>query len=140
MQISPRRLLPLFLLIVVAVPSVAQNSAAFNSFYTKFQAAVASQDQGALTSLMSSSFDFMQSQNVAPADVFTGLSDNNGLQWTNLQETATRTPVNYPPGPSGRQRKVVQCMPTQIIYNCLVVFEKNSAGKWRWRGMTMLEK
>src|SRR5262249_13690100 len=112
----------------------------FDSFYAKFKTAVANQDQAALQGMMSTHFDFWTSKKVGPGDVFQALADNNNQQWTNLQTGVQQggTPVNQPY--MNRPARLLQCTPTQVIYNCYIVFQKDSANHWRWKGMVMPQK
>lgn len=128
--------------ILLLSPSLATAQSSperFDSFYSRFKQAVAQRDSAALQQMMSTSFDFLTTANVSPLTVFTSLDSNNGQLWLNLQ-TATQqaTPVldEYADHPA----QLLWCTPTQTIYNCYVVFQKNKSSQWRWRGFVMPEK
>jgi hypothetical protein len=109
----------------------------FSPFFAKFKAAVAQKDTATLTTLMAPAFDFVRAQNVPPTDVFKGLDANDGLQWTNLQQSVQRQPAPYHFQGSNAPARVLQCTPTDVIYSCLVVFQQDSHHRWRWKSMIM---
>jgi hypothetical protein len=111
----------------------------FDEFYAKFKTAVATQDKRRLQQMMASNFEFLRAADVAPADVFKALDQNNQQQWRNLELAVQRgSPVaqNYENHPA----RLLWCTPIQVIYNCYVVFQKDTAGRWRWKGFVMPEK
>jgi hypothetical protein len=130
----------LFLAAVLLLPALllGQNSTSdFNSFFGMFKTAVAQKDTVTLKNLMASRFDFMYAVNVRRADVFAGLDSDNGQQWTNLQQAVKNTPVIYNGNGPYKNSRVLQCVPNQTIYQCLVVFNKDSQNRWRWKAMVM---
>jgi hypothetical protein len=111
----------------------------FSEFYANFKTAIANHDKQQLQRMMASDFEFWRATNVAPANVFRALDQNNGQQWKNLQLAVLRgTPVvqNFGDHPA----RVLWCTPTQVIYNCYVVFEKDNSGRWRWRRFVTPQK
>ena len=130
----------LFLAAVLLLPALllGQNSTSdFNSFFGMFKTAVAQKDTVTLKNLMASRFDFMYAVNVRRADVFAGLDSDNGQQWANLQQALKNTPVTYNGNGPYKNSRVLQCVPNQPIYQCLVVFNKNGQNRWRWKAMVM---
>jgi hypothetical protein len=130
----------LFLAAVLLLPALllGQNSTSdFNSFFGMFKTAVAQKDTVTLKKLMTSSFDFMYAVNVPHAEVFAGLDSDNGQQWANLQQALKNTPVTYNGNGPYKNSRVLQCVPNQPIYQCLVVFNKNGQNRWRWKAMVM---
>ena len=134
--------LRMFLVSFLFLGSLAHAQAApekFDSFYSHFAQAVAQKDTATLQQLMSKHFDFLTTANVPAETVFTTLDSNSGQLWQNLQ-TATHqaTPVldEYADQPA----QLLWCTPTETIYNCYVVFQKNKSGHWRWRGFVMPQK
>ena len=124
------------LLVLGSTLLAGQNSPqGFDTFLSKFRTAVAQKDQATLTGLMARHFDFIRAQNVPPAEVFSGLAANNGLQWSNLQQAAQGQPVPYTN--SGSSGQALQCTPTEPIYSCMVIFQQDSQRRWRWKGMIM---
>jgi hypothetical protein len=114
-------------------------SSDFGKFYANFKAAVANHDKQRLQRMMAPHFEFLKAANVAPADVFRALDQNNGQQWKNLQRAVlqgTPTAQNYGDHPA----RVLWCAPTQVIYNCYVVFEKDNSARWKWLGFVMPQK
>ena len=111
----------------------------FDEFYAKFKTAVAKQDKARLQRMMASNFAFLRATDVAPTDVFRALEQNNQQQWGNLQLAVQRgVPVAQKYG--NHPARLLWCTPSQVIYNCYVVFEKDSSGRWKWRGFVMPEK
>jgi hypothetical protein len=111
----------------------------FDEFYAKFKTAVANQDKQRLEPMMTSNFEFLRAADVTPANVFRALDQNNEQQWRNLQLAVQRgAPVaqNYGSHPA----RLLWCTPSQVIYNCHVVFEKDSSGRWKWKGFVMPEQ
>lgn len=109
----------------------------FTVFFAKFKAAVMQKDAPTLTILMMPKFNFIRAQNVSPSDVFKGLDANGGLQWTNLQQSVQGQPSPYEANGTTTPARVLQCTPTQIIYSCLVIFQKDERHRWRWKSMIM---
>ena len=109
----------------------------FASFFVKFKTAVEQRDEKALSGLMSPSFSFIRAENVPPADVFRGLDADAGRQWQNLQQAVLGQPIDYRAGGTTTVAKVLRCTPTEQIYNCLVIFTRDSRLGWRWKGMVM---
>ena len=109
----------------------------FEVFFAKFKLAVAQKDAATLTTLMMPDFNFIRAQGVSPSDVFKGLDDNGGLQWTNLQHSVQGKPRTYRVYESNIPTRVLQCTPTEIIYMCLVIFQQDTDHGWRWKGMIM---
>jgi hypothetical protein len=111
----------------------------FEEFYAKFKTAVTNRDEGRLQRMMDPNFEFLRAASVAPADLFRALDQNNQQQWRNLQLAIQRgVPVaqNYGDHPA----RLLWCTPSQVIYNCYVVFEKDGSGRWKWKGFVMPEK
>jgi len=130
----------LFLAAVLLFPALllGQNSTSdFNTFFDTFKTAVAQKNTVTLTKLMASRFDFMHAVNVPRADVFEGLDSDSGQQWTNLQQAVKNTPVIYNGKGPYKNSRVLQCVPNQPIYDCLVVFMKDSQSRWQWKAMVM---
>ena len=131
----------LFLAAVLLLPPAllaGQNSTSdFNTFFGMFKTAVTQRDTVRLTKLMASRFDFIHAVNVRRADVFEGLDSDNGQQWTNLQQGMQGTPVTYNGDGPYKNSRMLQCVPNRVIYECLVVFKKDSQNLWRWKSMEM---
>jgi hypothetical protein len=121
-----------------ATPTLAagQNEHSFDDFYASFKDAVMRKDEAALRKVMAARFSFIRATNVAPDVVFQGLALDNGRQWANLQQAVQGQPVLYR-GRQGRVFHVLPCTPTDVIYNCAVVFSQDAQGGWRWKGMIM---
>ena len=134
-----------FLIVLVALHATlgtaqAQTTAAkFDSFYSKFTTAVASRDTQTLQQMMANDFEFFTTKHASPAEVFQGLAVDGGLQWGNLQ-SAVQGDAPVIQKYHGKASRLVTCTPTQVIYNCFVVFQQDNAGRWRWKGMVMPEK
>jgi hypothetical protein len=125
---------------IPAIPSHAQSAGAkFDQFYASFKAAVAHRDKRRLQRMMASNFEFFRAADVAPTDVFRALDQNNQQQWRNLQLAIQQgAPVaqNY----RDHSARLLWCTPSQVIYNCYVVFQKDSFGCWKWKGFVMPQK
>jgi hypothetical protein len=116
----------------------AQNSRQdFDVFFAKFKLAVAHKDAATLMTLMMPGFSFIRAQHVSPADVFQGLDANEGLQWTNLQQSVQGQPMPYRLPDSDAPARLLQCTPTDTIYMCLVTFQQDIHHRWRWKSMIM---
>ncbi len=127
------------LLLLLFTSSLAGAQEKFNSFYARFKQAVAQKDTATLQQVMSPHFDFLTTANVSPSTVFTALDSNNAQLWINLQTAIQQaTPVldEYADQPA----QLLWCTPTETIYNCYIVFQKNKSGHWRWRGFVMPQK
>lgn len=126
---------------VVLMAGSAQSAdpadAAFNSFYADFREAVAGRNETALRKLMAPDFDFIRATNVSWDKVFQGLAADQGRQWKNLQQAVLGQPSVLQEKDLHRPTRVVRCTPTDIIYNCVVVFTEDPDGRWRWQGMIM---
>jgi hypothetical protein len=109
----------------------------FNTFLATFKTAVEHKDTETLASLMSPSFDFIRATNVPPRAVFSGLDSNHGQQWLNLQQAVQGTPVPYAGSGPYKDSRVLRCTPIEVSSNCLVIFNKDSQNRWRWRAMVM---
>ncbi|MFI5086903.1 MAG: hypothetical protein ACHP7I_00785 [Terriglobales bacterium] len=109
----------------------------FNTFFATFKTAVEHKDTDTLASLMSASFDFFRATNVPPGAVFSALDSNHGQQWLNLQQAVQGTPVPYAGSGPYKNSRVLRCTPIAVVYNCLVIFQKDSQHRWRWRAMVM---
>ncbi|HXE90456.1 MAG TPA: hypothetical protein VNK82_05765 [Terriglobales bacterium] len=131
-----RAILLAALLAALAAPVVGQNEREFDAFYASFKQAVAQKDEAALREMMAPRFAFIRGTNVAPDIVFQGLAADNGRQWLNLQQAVQGQPIVYR-GKQGRLFRVLPCTPTDVIYNCAVVFLQDAEGRWRWKGMIM---
>lgn len=134
-----RRFILLLVCSLLLASSVATAQPKFSAFYDRFKQAVAEKDSTTLQQMMSPRFDFLLTANVPPSTVFTALDSNNGQLWTNLQTSIQQaTPVldEYAEQPA----QILWCTPTETIYNCYVVFQKNKSGQWRWRGFVMPQK
>ena len=117
---------------------VGQNSQQdFNVFFAKFKLAVAHKDTATLTSLMMPGFNFIRAQNVSPAEVFKGLDANQGLQWTNLQQSVQGQPRPYQAQGVNTPIRVLPCTPTEAIYSCVVMFQQDPRHRWRGKSMVM---
>ncbi len=127
----------MLLLALTATSSWAQNSTQnFSAFYARFRTAVAHKDEAALKTMMDPHFAFLRAENVPPPVVFQALAADGGLQWANLQQAVRQQPAVYQ-GKDAAQvgTRILMCTPTQVIYNCLVVFNQDSQGRWKWKGM-----
>jgi len=120
--------------LLAAQPEATQD---FNTFFATFRTAVEQKDTATLASLMSPRFDFIRATNVAHDDVFNGLNSSDGQQWLNLQQAVQGTPVVYTGSGTYKKSRMLQCTANVVIYNCLVVFKKDSQNRWRWRAMIM---
>ena len=125
--------------VLLALPAAAADSseAGFHNFYSTLRGAVARRDQIALRKLMAPDFSFIRATNVAQGKVFQGLAADQGRQWANLEQAVQAEPNIFPGGNPQRSTRVVRCTPTDVIYNCLVVFTQDARGGWRWQGMIM---
>lgn len=126
--------------VLLALPATGADPAppSFDDFFATFKQAVARKDEAALRKMMAPDFSFIRGTNVAWNVVFEGLAADNGRQWANLQQ-AVQGEVLIPPPASKEERpkRVLRCTPTEINYNCLVVFEQDKQDRWRWTGMIM---
>ncbi len=109
----------------------------FNAFFAIFKTAVEHKERDTLANLMAPSFDFIRATNVPPGVVFSGLDSSGGRQWLNLQQAVQGSPMPYAGSGPYRNSRVLQCTPTDAIYNCLIIFQKDSQHRWRWRAMIM---
>lgn len=109
----------------------------FNTFLATFKTAVEKKDTETLAKLMSPSFDFIRATNVPPGAVFSALDSNHGQQWLNLQQAVQGIPVPYAGSGPYKNSRVLQCTPLAATDNCLVIFQKDSQHRWRWRAMVM---
>lgn len=126
--------------LLLAVPAPAadqQNDRAFNAFYSTFQDAVALRDEAALRKLMAPDFSFIRGTNVNWDRVFQGLAEDQGRQWANLQQAVQGQPAILQGKNQEPLTRVLRCTPTDVIYNCLVVFTQDRQARWRWQGMIM---
>jgi hypothetical protein len=138
MRNVPKSLLLLMCIIVLAA-SPASGQEKFSSFYARFNQAVAQKDTATLQQMMSPRFDFLTTANVDPSTVFAALDSNNAQLWTNLQ-TATQQASPVLDEYADQPAQLLWCTPTETIYNCYVVFQKNKNNKWRWRAFVMPQK
>ena len=106
-------------------------------FFAKFKLAVAQKDAATLMTLMMPGFNFIRAQGVSSSDVFKGLDANEGLQWTNLQQSVQAQPMPYRLPDSHSPARVLQCTPTDTIYMCLIMFQQDIHHSWRWKSMIM---
>ena len=109
----------------------------FNTFLATFKTAVEKKDTETLASLMSPSFDFFRATNVPPGAVFSGLDSNHGQQWLNLLQAVQGAPVPYAGSGPYKNSRVLRCTPLEGVSYCLVIFQKDSQKRWRWRAMVM---
>jgi hypothetical protein len=109
----------------------------FNTFLATFTTAVERKDKETLARLMSPSFDFIRATNVPPGTVFIALDSNSGQQWLNLQQAVQGTPVPYAGRGPYKNSRVLRCTALAATDNCLVIFQKDSQHRWRWRAMVM---
>jgi len=138
MRNVPKSLLLLMCIIVLAA-SPASGQEKFSSFYARFNQAVVQKDTATLQQMMSPRFDFLTTANVDPSTVFAALDSNNAQLWTNLQ-TATQQASPVLDEYADQPAQLLWCTPTETIYNCYVVFQKNKNNKWRWRAFVMPQK
>jgi hypothetical protein len=125
------------LLILSADAQASYSSSQFDSFFAKFKFSVMSADTYTLQNLMSSSFDYMGTENTVPTDVFKGLQGGNG--WDNLQSAVQKKAfVNQ--DFDGKPARLLRCTPDSPTNNCYIVFQTDSSGHWRWSAMVMPEK
>lgn len=134
-----RALLLSAVLLVNPVLLAAQQKATpdFNTFLATFKSAVEQKHRDTLARLMSPSFDFIRATNVPRGAVFSGLDSNGGQQWLNLQKAVQGAPVPYAGSGPYKNSRVLRCTPTDVVYNCLVIFQKDPQNRWRWRAMIM---
>ena len=126
--------------VLLALPAPAADSAppSFDDFFSTFKEAVARKDEAALRKVMAPDFSFIRGTNVAWNKVFEGLATDNGRQWANLQQAVQGEVITPTPASKDeRPMRVLRCMPTDVIYNCLVTFEQDKQDRWRWTGMIM---
>lgn len=125
--------------VILVVPAHAADApdAGFGSFYSSFRDAVGRRDETALRKLMAADLDFIRAQNVPWDKVFQGLAADQGRQWANLQQAVQQQPSPFQERGQQQPTRLVRCTPTDIIYNCLVVFTQDADGGWRWQGMIM---
>ncbi|MGH9509453.1 MAG: hypothetical protein ACRD2M_05920, partial [Terriglobales bacterium] len=102
-----------------------------------FRAAVAQKDEASLRKVMAPDFSFIRGTNVSWDKVFQGLAADQGRQWANLQQSVQGQPVVVESRNQEPPTRVLRCTPTDVIYNCLVVFTQDRSGTWRWQGMIM---
>jgi hypothetical protein len=119
------------------LPAKQKANQDFNRFLATFKTAVEQKDRATLASLMSPRFDFIRATNVPPGAVFSGLDSNGGQQWLNLQQAVQGTPVRYAGSGPYKNSRVLRCTPLEVISSCLVIFQKDSQNRWRWRAMVM---
>jgi hypothetical protein len=124
-------------LLTLPAPAADQNDAHFDTFYAAFKSAVAQKDEAGLRKLMAPDFNFIRGTNVSWDKVFEGLAADNGRQWANLQQAVKGEPVVVETKDPQPPTRVVRCTPTDVIYNCLVVFTQERSGNWKWQGMIM---
>ena len=88
--------------------------------------------------MMAPDFSFIRATNVSWNTVFEGLAAEKGRQWANLQQAVQgEVIIPTPAGKDERPKRVLRCTPTDVIYNCLVMFEQDKQNTWRWTGMIM---
>src|ERR1700739_974153 len=98
----------------------------FGEVYARFKTAVANHDTGQLQQMMASNFEFLGAVKVAPADVFGALDQDSQQQWKNLQSAVQHgEPVQQNYG--NHLARPLWCTPSQVIYDCYIVFEKDSS-------------
>lgn len=114
----------------------SEGQADFNSFFSKFTAAVMSADTSQLQNLMADKFDFMGTTDVSPAEVFKGLGSG---QWSNLQ-SAVKNKVFVTETYRGKPARSLRCTPLTVVNNCYVIFQIDRSKHWRWKAMIMPEK
>lgn len=147
-SVSNRKVVTMFrsrmLLFIAAILALAPGSLNgqkstndFDAFYKTFTTAVQQKDTSTLASLMAPRFDFIFSSNAPQQAVFDGLASDGGQQWDNLQQAVQGTPTPYTSSGPYKNSRVLSCTPNEVIYNCLVVFKKDSQNRWRWRAMVM---
>jgi len=134
-----RRSILLVIGALLLTSSAATAQQKFSAFYDHFKQAVARKDTATLQQMMSPRFDFLTTANVDSSTVFSALDSNNAQLWTNLQ-TATRQASPVLDEYADQPAQLLWCTPTETIYNCYVVFQKNKSGHWRWRGFVMPQK
>ncbi len=123
-------------LLAAPAPAAEQNEQSFEAFYASFKDAVTRKDEAALRKVMASRFSFIRATIVAPDDVFKGLAADNGRQWANLQQAVQGQPT-LTREKQGRAVLVLPCTPTDVSYNCAVLFSQDAQDRWRWKGMIM---
>ena len=129
----------LVVVVLCAAPLQSQNDkaeASFNKFFAEFKSAVLRKDERALAEVMASRLSFIRDVGVSRTDVFKGLAADDARGWINLQDAVQRGMF-----PSGTDYKttgrVLRCTPTDILYSCFVLFERDNHYRWRWTGMVM---
>jgi hypothetical protein len=125
------------LLSLGAYSQSSYSSSQFDSFFAKFKASVMGADTYTLQNLMSPSFDYLGESNASPTEVFKGLHSANG--WDNLQ-SAVQKKAFVEQDYKGKPSRVLRCTPDSSTNNCLVVFQTDSSGHWKWTAMVMPEK
>jgi len=123
----------------IVLSTDAQSQSDFNDFFSKFKMGVMSADTFQLQNLMADQFDFFGTTNVAPSQVFRGLSSDGGQQWRNLQ-SAVQARVIISQTYRGKQSQVLKCTPLSSTNDCYVVFQTDGSGHWRWKAMVMPQK
>jgi hypothetical protein len=122
--------------VLVTLSSRLESQADFDSFFSKFEAAVMGADTYQLQNLMADKFDFMGITDSSPQDVFKGLGSG---QWPNLQ-LAVKNKVFVTQPYNGKPARFLRCTPPTAHNNCYVIFQNDSSGHWRWKAMVMPEK
>lgn len=122
--------------VLVTLSGRLESQADFDSFFSKFEAAVMSADTYQLQNLMADKFDFMGITDASPQDVFKGLGSG---QWPNLQ-SAVKNKVFVTQPYNGKPARFLRCTPPTAHNNCNVIFQNDSSGHWRWKAMVMPEK
>ena len=69
--------------------------------------------------------------------VFRTLDMDGGRGWLDLEDAIDHSQVFSLTSPDGRKQRALRCTPTEIVYECYVLFEKNDESQWRWKGMIM---
>jgi hypothetical protein len=115
----------------------AEADAKFKAFFAEFQQAAAHKDHAKLEHLMMSSFDYFQAQHVAHAVVFRHLDAEGGTQWINLQHSVQGSPKIVGQQYKHRPARLLQCRATHDLYHCVLAFQQDNVGDWRWKAMVM---
>jgi hypothetical protein len=109
----------------------------FKAFFAGFQQAVAHKDRAKLEHLMMTSFDYFQAQHVAHGVVFHHLDAEGGTQWINLQQSVQGSPNVVIQEYKHRPARLLPCRATHDLYHCVLAFQQNNYGDWRWKAMVM---
>ena len=122
---------------LISLSAQSQSASEFDSFFTRFKAAVMRIDTNRLQDLIAHDFEYLGAINVTPSDVFADLGVSD--EWSNLQ-SAVQTNVLRVSTYEGKPARFLQCTPPTKINNCYVIFQTDASGRWLWKAMIMPPK